>query len=390
MSGWVCGWDIGGAHIKWALRDPAGRWVEVRQLPCPLWQGIDRLSDALALATRDWPVAAGEVMHAATMTGELVDAFGNRAEGVVAIVDCCQAAFAGADWRWFGLDGRLHGCDVAHLDPLRFASANWLASANCAARHADGLFIDIGSTTTDIVALAGGAAQPRALTDGDRLSAGELVYRGIVRTPLMAVAGGVDWRGVSRPLMAEHFATSADVFRLTGDLEESADAWPAADGGDKTASGSARRVARLIGEGLEAASLDEWRVVAAQMAEAMSVTIVAAARQVLDQTTPPLSAVTQRVGLAPQGGSTGAAGSAGSGDSTGNDHPSVSILAQQVVCAGTGHWLAARVAARLGLPAIDFAALVGAAGVPGACEHAPALAVAELAAAQDTEHASPG
>jgi len=361
VTGWVCGWDIGGAHLKFALRDPSGAWVQVRQLPCPLWQGIDRLSDALGLAIRDWPVEPYSVLHAATMTGELVDAFANRAAGVAAIVDCCEAAFAGAAWRWFGLDGQLHGCAVAHGDPLRFASANWLASASCAARHTDGLFIDIGSTTTDIVVLSGRSARPHALTDGDRLSAGELVYRGIVRTPLMAIAAGIDWCGRYRPLMAEHFATSADLFRLTGDLDEAADAWPAADGGDKTATGSARRIARLIGEDLagegptredmEAASLDDLRAVAAQLAEAMTVTIAEAARQVLDS----------------------AGGTAG-----------------QVVCAGTGHWLAARVAARLGLPAIDFAVLIAAAGVIGAREHAPALAVAELAATQDDEHASPG
>ncbi|NCU86073.1 MAG: tetrahydromethanopterin biosynthesis protein, partial [Betaproteobacteria bacterium] len=83
-----------------------------------------------------------------------------------------------------------------------------------------------------------------ALTDGDRLAVRELVYRGIVRTPVMALAHHVDWQGQMRPLMAEHFATSADVFRLTGDLDEAADAYPAADGGAKTPLESARRLAR--------------------------------------------------------------------------------------------------------------------------------------------------
>lgn len=360
MMRWLCGWDIGGAHLKWALRDPAGNWVQVRQLPCPLWQGIDRLAAAFEGATRDWPVAPAEVWHAATMTGELVDAFPGRAAGVLAIVACGEAALGAAPWRWFSLDGDLVDGAAARRDPLRLASANWLASANCAARHTDGLFIDVGSTTTDILALVSGRAQPRAFVDGERLSAGELVYRGIVRTPLMAVAAGIDWRGAHRPLMAEHFATSADVFRLTGDLDEAADAWPAADAGDKTASGSAKRIARLIGEDLEVASLDQWRSVAAQLAEAMTAAIVTAAHGVLDCAAP--QALMQR----------------GSG-------------AFRVVCAGSGHWLAARVATRLGLPAVDFAALVGAPDVPGAREHAPALALAELLSAMSlVEHQAPG
>jgi len=343
MAEWICGWDIGGAHLKWALRDPSGHFVQVRQTPCPLWQGIERLAEAFAQATADWPVPPATVRHAATMTGELVDAFAGRAEGVRAIVACSESIWLTARWRWFTLDGTLVESVVAQRDPLRLASANWLASGGCAARHADGLFIDIGSTTTDIVALAGGVARPRALTDGERLSAGELVYRGIVRTPLMAVAPGIVWQGAPRPLMAEHFATTADVFRVTGDLDESADAWTTADGGDKTATGSARRLARLIGEDFESASLEHWRGAAAQLAAAMEVTLTHAAHGVLAHM--PF------------------------------------VAAPRVVCAGTGHWLAARVAARLGLPAVDFAALTGAAEVQGAREHAPALAVAELASA---------
>lgn len=379
MSQWICGWDIGGAHLKVALRDPAGRWTQVQQLPCPLWRGIEHLAMALQEAVHGWPVAPHHVAHAATMTGELVDAFANRAAGVVAIVDCCEAAFAGAVWRWFGIDGRMHGRDITRSDPLRFASANWLASADFAAQRASGLFIDIGSTTTDIVRLDQGVAQPRGFTDGERLSAGELVYRGVVRTPLMAVADAIDWRGAVRPLMAEHFATSADIFRLTGDLDESADVWPAADGGEKTPAASARRIARLIGEDVEAAPLDEWCRVAEQLAGAMSETILAAATQVFGVSLVRPSLVQQRGQPAePPPGARGAA------------LAWASVAPQRVVCAGVGHWFAARIAGRLGLPAVDFGALVGAADVLGAREHAPALAVAELAAAASAEHHSAG
>lgn len=351
-SPWVCGWDIGGAHLKWALRDPQGGWIAVRQSACPLWKGVDQLADALARTVREWPIDAREVHHVATMTGELVDAFSDRSDGVRAIVDCSEAAFAGATWRWFGLDGTLADVATVRRSPLRFASANWLASAVCAAHRSDGLFVDVGSTTTDIIALAGGLPRPRAWTDGERLSVGELVYRGMVRTPLMAVVAGVDWRGAHRPLMAEHFATSADVFRLLGQLEESADVWPAADGAIKTVEGSARRIARLIGEDLDAAALADWQAVAGQFAEALMATLEGAARQTLAE--------------AP------------------------AMRSPHVVCAGVGHRLAAQLAARLGWPVVDFAGLVGAQGVPGAREHAPATALTELAGLSANEHPLPG
>ncbi|NBT07006.1 MAG: ATP-grasp domain-containing protein, partial [Betaproteobacteria bacterium] len=168
--------------------NPRPTTSRVRQSPCALWRGIDQLEAGLREATTDWPVAPSRVRHAATMTGELVDAFPDRRTGVEAIIGCATTVFAPAAWTWFGLDGRLLDTATALADPLQLASANWLATANCAAQQGDGLLIDIGSTTTDIVVLHDGRAQPLALTDGDRLAVHELVYRGIVRTPVMALA----------------------------------------------------------------------------------------------------------------------------------------------------------------------------------------------------------
>ena len=49
-------------------------------------------------------------------------------------------------------------------------------------------------------------------------SRGELVYIGVVRTPLMALVRRVPFPRVWNPLMAEYFATMADVYRLLGRL----------------------------------------------------------------------------------------------------------------------------------------------------------------------------
>ncbi len=45
----TAGLDVGGAHLKVALAE-AGRTVAVRQIACPLWQGLDKLDAALAEA----------------------------------------------------------------------------------------------------------------------------------------------------------------------------------------------------------------------------------------------------------------------------------------------------------------------------------------------------
>ena len=103
----------------------------------------------------------------------------------------------------------------------------------------------------------------RGRDDASRLVAGELVYTGVVRTPLMALARrGRHSSGEWVPLMAEYFATTADVYRLTGQLPEGADQHPAADGGEKTGPASARRLARMIGRDSESAPLAAWRELA--------------------------------------------------------------------------------------------------------------------------------
>jgi (4-(4-[2-(gamma-L-glutamylamino)ethyl]phenoxymethyl)furan-2-yl)methanamine synthase len=74
-----------------------------------------------------------------------------------------------------------------HADDI--ASANWFASVSLAARVArTALFVDMGSTTTDLVPIVDGAIAARAYTDAERLAAGELVYTGLVRSFVMAEA----------------------------------------------------------------------------------------------------------------------------------------------------------------------------------------------------------
>jgi uncharacterized hydantoinase/oxoprolinase family protein len=68
--------------------------------------------------------------------------------------------------------------------------------------------------------------------------------------------------------MAELFATAADVHRLCGRLPVGSDLHPAADGGEKTEAGSAKRLARMIGRDAETHPLEAWRSLARWLAEA--------------------------------------------------------------------------------------------------------------------------
>jgi probable H4MPT-linked C1 transfer pathway protein len=262
MSIDVIGWDIGGAHLKAVALHDDGRTL-ARQEPTPLWQGLDHLHRAIQSIITAWPESHG-CRHGVTMTGELVDLFPNREEGVRALTDALLAHVPAESVSVFaGEMGFLAPATITPDDILRVASANWLATALfTAARLPDALLIDIGSTTTDLLLIGKGRPQIRGTTDLDRLRYQELVYTGVVRTSLMAIASQAPWQGEWASLMAEHFATTADVYRLTGELPDHADQMPAADGGEKSLIASARRIARLLGTDAETASLAQWQTLA--------------------------------------------------------------------------------------------------------------------------------
>ena len=73
----TAGYDVGGAHLKVALVEN-DRLVAVRQIVCPLWQGLDRFDAALDEAAE---LTGAATLHAVTMTAELTEIFESRASG---------------------------------------------------------------------------------------------------------------------------------------------------------------------------------------------------------------------------------------------------------------------------------------------------------------------
>ena len=256
----VVGWDVGGAHVKACLLQ-AGEVLDVAQWVCPLWQGMEHFDHVLDLVHARWP-AAQNARHAVTMTGEMVDLFANRRDGVQRITRRLQQRLASAPRFYAGRAGWCEGVDVpGHWQHI--ASANWLASASHAALQlGDGVLVDIGSTTSDFIVFTGGRVPSTSRSDAQRLASGELVYHGVVRTPLCAVARRIRWRGSLCNVMNEFFATSADVYRLTGELNPAHDLHASADNGSKDLPATRQRLARMVGLDAQDGSDADWRDVA--------------------------------------------------------------------------------------------------------------------------------
>jgi (4-(4-[2-(gamma-L-glutamylamino)ethyl]phenoxymethyl)furan-2-yl)methanamine synthase len=259
----VFGWDVGGAHVKVSLADAAGTLVEVAQWACPLWQGLVHLERVIDDVFARWPAArAPRARHAVTMTGEMVDLFADREHGVLVLVQTL-AARLGENTRFFaGKHDWLRAADAVERWRA-VASANWLATSQWVATQVpNALLVDIGSTTTDIVPIVDACVAARGTNDATRLVTGELVYQGVVRTPLCGIAHRIAFRGEMTGVMNEWFATSADIYRLSGELWPPHDQHASADNGPKTVDASCARLARMIGRDAADASVDEWRAFA--------------------------------------------------------------------------------------------------------------------------------
>ncbi len=339
----IVGWDLGGAHIKSARLDGGGCVETVVQLPCPLWQGLEWLESGIDAVLESIGDCNG-LRHAVTMTGELVDLFPDRASGVKSLIEVMSRRFPAAKLSIYGGQAGFLKPEMAVDSALQVASANWLATASLIASQLhEGVLIDVGSTTTDLIPFADKQVLTCDTSDHQRLVSQSLIYTGVVRTPLMAITDKAPFAGEWVYLMAEHFATTADVYRLLGQLPEGTDLLPSADGGEKSPIGSARRLARMLGLDADATDFEGWRKVSGYIAEQQL-------RQIEDACARMLS----RPGLS---------------DSA------------PLVGAGVGRFLVERICQRLNRPYVGIETLFSCSREQAskAAECAPAVAVASLA-----------
>jgi (4-(4-[2-(gamma-L-glutamylamino)ethyl]phenoxymethyl)furan-2-yl)methanamine synthase len=328
--------DIGGANTKAAWLD--GEALRTVSRPFEVWR--DR--EALATVLRD---VAAEVCArpadgvAVTMTAELSDAFRTKREGVAFVLDAAQEAFGDRPLSVLTTAGELVSVAAARARPWDVAAANWVATALAVAQaFPDALLIDVGGTTADIVPIADGRVAATGHNDLQRLLAGELVYTGVLRTNLAAIAPRVPVPDGWCPVASEYFAISADVHLVLGHLPTDAYDCPTPDGRGATVAFARERIARLVCsdvEQLEAVAVD---AIAAFLHGEQLRQLEEAARRVQGP-------------LAPEA---------------------------PVVAVGSGAFLAREVAARLGRAVADVAAPWGAT----AGEVAPAAALAALLAAR--------
>ncbi len=248
---WI-GLDIGGANIKAAHREgPA------LSIPFEVWKRPVELGRAIASVAGTLPPSSAA---AVTMTAELCDCYPTRKVGVIAVLDAILEALPEHHVVVWGVDRRFHEVEDLRQRPLLAAAANWLALAELAARVAPdvpSILIDIGTTTTDLIPMDRGQVAARGRCDTERLQTGELVYAGVRRTPVHALATELPYRGVPTGLAAELFASTLDVYLILGDIESNPLDLSTADGRPATPESARDRLARMIGADRDSFSADD-------------------------------------------------------------------------------------------------------------------------------------
>ena len=170
----TAGYDVGGAHLKVALAED-GRTIAARQIPCPLWRGLEQLDAALVEAVA---LLARAEQHAVTMTGELCELFPDRQTGVREILAHLPPSSMRDLRVYMGLrgfadtatrDGRAGKRRVDELSRQRRPSSRAALPMRCSSTWARRRRTSSPSWRH---------AVPRGLTDGDRLRAESSSTRG--------------------------------------------------------------------------------------------------------------------------------------------------------------------------------------------------------------------
>ena len=249
----IAGFDIGGANTDLAVIDFENgeiKNIEVDFAYLPMWSNNDDLSRVLVeLIEKICPLSEIDAVGI-SMTAELVDAYDTKKDGVLDVVNKCEKTFS-CPIAYVGIDGMMSKEEIEKA-PLKAAAANWIATAQIATLISDNcIFIDTGSTTTDIIPIKDGKECAIGKSDFDRSATGELVYTGTLRTNLASFLDKIEFNGKEYRVASELFAQTADVYTVLDLITPEDYVCDTFDGESKSKVDCAKRIARVVCADLE-------------------------------------------------------------------------------------------------------------------------------------------
>ena len=256
----IAGFDIGGANTDLAIVEYENGEIKDIQTVfeyLPMWSQNERLGNVLYdLIEKICPVDEIDAVGI-SMTAELVDAFETKAQGVLDIATTCEKLFD-CPVAYIGTDKVLSLAELI-ANPIEVAAANWIATSHIVAEiEKDCIFVDTGSTTTDIIPIKDGKECAKGRTDFERSSTGELVA-------------------------SELFAITADVYNVLDLIKDEDYVCATCDGAGKSKEESARRISRVVCADLDILSMDDIKEMADYIHKEQVKQIAAGLKEVSDR-----------------------------------------------------------------------------------------------------------
>lgn len=237
------GWDIGGANTKVSIMEPNFSSSYIYQ--CHLWESLNLLKELIRNTQKKYKQHFN-IINIITMSGEMSDVFSSRHEGVIKILKLFKNS-VGESYTFSSKKPFFNKLKKT-TKATSMQSMNWLATAMfLETKVTNAIAIDIGSTTTDIIIIKNGKCKNKNFNDFSRLSTSELIYTGVLRTPVYAITNQVTIKKTKYNVIPENFANMSDVYRILSKINPKKNHSETCDHRGKTHKNSLERLSRALG-----------------------------------------------------------------------------------------------------------------------------------------------
>jgi len=235
------GIDIGGAHLKCVGIDKSKNISYIKYDSYQVWNNKKILFEKLDQINNE--VSNSKLVYGITMSAELCDNFPNRKIGAKYIVEACNSL---KPKKLFYSNSSTFFSSKFSMNNLM--SMNWHAIGKlCEKKIKDSIIIDFGSTTTDFICIKNFRLINQGFNDFERINNNELIYKGLIRTPLFGIKDKIKFKKKKYNLIPEFFSDMSDVYRVKKLLKKNIDIDNTADASNKSLRNSMIRIARNFG-----------------------------------------------------------------------------------------------------------------------------------------------
>ncbi|MFW9922683.1 MAG: hydantoinase/oxoprolinase family protein [Candidatus Thorarchaeota archaeon] len=265
----ILGLDIGGANTKYVVINNEGKVISSGSEYFPIWKKLDDFPSYLKNIKDKITSESGRIDYVVFVTtAELADCFETKEEGIEKIStivenvfdDCLKKPYI------YSTSGNFIPSYSASENWLQVSASNWFASAKfIGMKFPNAIFLDIGSTTTDIIPIYNNHIVAEGKTDLDRLSSYELVYTGALRTNVSTIIQRIKLFNKQIPVASELFATTGDVYVILGIINENEFTVETADGKSTNIISAKTRLARIVCADTNQLSDNEIKQIAIQI-----------------------------------------------------------------------------------------------------------------------------